>query len=178
MFGKAMLFSCALVVLAANISAAQRPVTNSGSSRTLSLGIMALGDYEGDGGAIAMEWTVARLSSRFSVGIGGMAGVQHNSEPYGSVRNTTYTVPLLGVSNIQYQSQPNSRLALYGGVTAGITHVAMPGYKGVGLDERGNKSSVGVQVGARFRLASRMGLMAQLGVGDQPAIFSGLTWRW
>lgn len=173
-----VVFSALLFASIASVGRAQ-PIETNGATRSLSLGIMALGDYEGDGAGVAVEWPVARFSPRFSLGVGGMVGMQQNTEPHGTVRFTNYTIPVLGIGNLQYQHRPDSRLSLYGGLTAGITHVSVRNYQpGLGLDERGTHLSVGTQIGARYRLANHMGLMAQLGVGDMPALFAGVVVRW
>ncbi len=167
-----------LIAVFANVGEAQSPPTTY-AARTLSLGVMALGDYEGDGAAVAAEWPVVRFSPRVSLGVGGMIGLQHNAEPYNQQTLTMYTLPVMGVGNLQYQHSPDSRLALYGGLTAGFTQVWVSNYTpGLGLDERGTHASIGAQIGARYRLARRMGLMAQVGVGDVPGVFAGAMWRW
>jgi hypothetical protein len=141
---------------------------------------MALAEYEGDGVGGAAEWPVARLSPTWSVGLGGMTGVQHNAEPVGNSRLTTYRMPVMGVANLQYQRTPDSRLALYSGVTAGVTRIWVPGFSSVqgAYDERGTHQNVGMQFGGRYRLGNRIGLMTQIGVGGIPGVFGGAMLRW
>lgn len=157
MLSKHLGCSALLIALLAHVGDAQSASTNRGA-RILSLGIMALRDYEGDGGGVAAEWPVARLSPRFTLGVGGMIGLQHNAEPVGSRRLTTYMLPVLGVSNLQYQRRPDSRLAMYGGLSTGVTHVKVHDYIGKSPDERGTHFALGMQIGVRYRLANRVGL--------------------
>ena len=148
--------------------------------RVYSLGVMALGDlYEGDGVGASAEWRVANLSRRFSLALGGMTGMQKNSEPFGSSMITNTTVPLLAIANVRFQRATDSRLQLYTGISTGATQVFVSGYPAEsGLpDESGTHFAFGAQIGMRYRVVKNAGLMLQVGVGDNPGVFGGLSIR-
>lgn len=172
-----------LIALAAGTASTARAQSSrsvTASNRLLSVGHTALGNFEGDGVAVAAEWPVATLGSRLTLGVGGMVGLHHNAEPFGNVRLTSRIIPVFGVGNLSYQRHPDSRLALYTGLTSGVNLVTVRGFtRGLGVpDERGANFAVGGQVGVRYRLARRVGLMGQVGVGDIPGVFAGATLRW
>jgi len=148
--------------------------------RVYSLGLMALGDlYEGDGVGASAEWRVANLSRRFSLALGGMTGVQKNSEPFNGNMITNTTVPLLAIANVRFQRATDSRLQLYTGISTGATQVFVSGYPPAsGLpDESGTHFAFGAQIGMRYRVVKNAGLMLQVGVGDNPGVFGGLSIR-
>ena len=149
--------------------------------RVFSLGVMALGDlYEGDGIGASAEWRVANLSRRFSLALGGMTGLQKNSEPYNGNYITNTTVPVLGIANVRFQRAADSRLQLYTGISTGITQIFVQGYQHLppgAPDERGTHFALGAQIGMRYRIVKNTGLMLQVGVGDNPGVFGGLSIR-
>ena len=171
----------ALLLSAAPAAIHAQAQTVEGPKRVYSLGVMALGDlYEGDGVGASAEWRVANLSRRFSLALGGMTGVQKNSEPYNGNYITNTTVPVLGIANVRFQRTPNSRLQLYSGISTGVTQVFVQGYErspSGAPDERGTHFALGAQVGMRYRIVRNTGLMLQVGVGDNPGIFGGLSIR-
>lgn len=148
--------------------------------RTMTMGMTALNDYEGRGLGAAAEWPIRQVSQHVSLRLGGMAGYHYNAEPFGPVSLGTRLFPVLGVANVQLQRSADSRFTMHAGVTAGLTYVAVSGYSSaLGLpDERGTKSSVGVQLGARYWLSSQLGVSGQMGVGDIPGFFGGVMLRW
>jgi hypothetical protein len=104
------------------------------------------------------------------------------------------TVCCLGLPGVAFAQAPNSgfekgtRLLSVGAMTGG-------GYDGTGLGGivewgvanahfpvRANlrldlDTGVGFQLGARYRLASRLGVMGQIGLGDLPLVFAGASLR-
>jgi len=145
--------------------------------RVVSAGYMALGDYEGSGVGIAAEWGVARLSSRLTLGLGGFAGLQRNTEPFGAVQLTSTTIPVMGIANVHLNSTSRPKLDLYAGMSTGLTRVTVSGaVAGIGIpDESGTSLSVGAQLGARYAMLRRLSLMGQLGFGDLPFLYGGLS---
>lgn len=144
-------------------------------TRNLSVGYMAAGEYQGHGVGVMFEKGMLSLSPRLHVGIGGLLGVQRNTETFGETRVRSTSVPLLGIANVHLAPVGLPRLDLYGGLSAGFTRTSLDNDAVVLtlLDEAGTDFSLGIQAGGRYALSQRSSLLVQVGLGDLPLLFVG-----
>lgn len=170
----------ALVVGTADTSAAQS-APNSGfgqGTKLVSVGLLAGGDYSGTGIGGQLEWGVRNIG-RTTLSLGAFAGVQRESTGAGSLEVTTSALPIMAVGNIHFPVGSNDRVDMYAGASLGIVRVSVKSEaSNVGSSrDSETRTAGGVQVGVRYRAASRLSLMGQLGLVDLPLIMAGLSLR-
>jgi hypothetical protein len=170
----------ALVVGTAETSAAQS-APNSGfgaGTRLVSVGLLAGGDYSGTGVGGQVEWGVRNVG-RTTLSLGAFVGVQRESTGAGSLEVTTSALPIMAVGNVHFPLGSNERLDMYAGASLGVVRVSLKSEAGnVGSSSASDTNTGGgVQVGVRYRAASRLSLMGQLGLVDLPLIMAGLSLR-
>jgi hypothetical protein len=170
----------ALVVGIADTSAAQS-APNSGfgaGTRLVSVGLLAGGDYSGTGIGGQVEWGVRNVG-RTTLSLGAFAGVQRKSTGAGSLEVTTSAVPVMAMGNIHFPMGSNDRVDVFAGASVGIVRISVKSEVGnVGSSSASDTNTGGgVQVGVRYRAASRLSLMGQLGLVDLPLIMAGVSLR-
>lgn len=171
--------AAAFCVAVPSVGAAQAP--NSGfekGTRLLSVGAMTGGGYDGTGLGGIVEWGVGALGSA-TLSVGAFAGVQRQSTGAGTLEVSTTAIPVMGVANAHFPVRANPRLDLYTGASLGLVRVSVESTSALVGDDDDSRTDTGVgfQIGARYRLASRLGVMGQIGLGDLPLVFAGASLR-
>ncbi len=148
-------------------------------TRNVSVGYMALGEYEGHGGGVMFEKGMLSFSPRLHVGIGAFAGVQRNTESFGQTRVRYTSIPIMGIANVHLAPAGMPKLDLYTGLSAGFTRTSLDTDVALltPLDEAGTDFSLGLQGGARYSLTQRSSVLVQLGLGDLPLVFAGASFK-
>lgn len=170
----------ALVVGTANTSVAQS-APNSGfgeGTKLVSVGLLAGGDYSGTGIGGQVEWGLRNVG-RTTLSLGAFAGLQRKTTGARSLEVTTSALPIMAVGNIHFPVGSKDRIDMYAGASVGIVRVSVKSdAAGVGSSSASDTDTGGgVQVGVRYRVASRLSLMGQLGLVDLPLIMAGLSLR-
>lgn len=145
-------------------------------SRLITVGGMGGGGYDGSGLGGAVEFGVGRLG-RAPLSLGVFGGFQRQSREIGTLEVATTAIPLMATTNLHLPLAARQRTDLYAGVSAGLTHVTVSSNSALvgDDDDRGTYRAFGVQVGARYRLLPRLGLVGQLGFGDLPRFLGGAS---
>lgn len=167
----------AALLLPAAASAQVAPKAFGMSSRIVSVGLLAGGDYEGLGIGGAFEVGVYDFTPTLSLGLGGFAGFVRETE--GNLSLTQ--VPIMAIGNVHLSLPEQPKLDLYGGMSLGIVSASYK-YDGIapaGVDDSESDSEIGVgiQVGARYAFTPRVTAFGQLGGIDIPLLFAGLTFK-
>ncbi|MBL0938996.1 MAG: outer membrane beta-barrel protein [Gemmatimonadaceae bacterium] len=165
-----------------SVSAAQTaPATNSGfakGTKLVSLGVIAGGDDGGTGAAAQMEWGVASLG-KATLSLGAFAGIQRKTSQVRALEVTASAVPVLAVANLHFPLGNQPRLDLYGGASFGFVRASAESTESSlgSVKESETRAAVGIQVGGRYKIASRLSLMGQVGLVDLPLIQAGVSIR-
>jgi hypothetical protein len=158
--------------LSAPLATAQAQSPLPVGSKLLNVGLFADG---GTGLGASLEVGVLELAPRVSLGIGGTLGFWSNSGPGFDVT----TVPVLANANVHFGLPELPQLDLFSGVALGIVryNVDSDG-PGEGSREDGETNSAfGVNLGARYEFTSKVGGIVQLGIGDIPELFLGVSFK-
>ncbi len=166
-----------LVAPARTLSAQAASSTFIKGDRLASVGVMTGGDYDGTGVGAMVEWGVASLTSKVQLGLGGFVGVQRNSDGIGSVKVSTTVLPLMATGNLHFALPDQPKLDLYAGASLGFIR-ASGDVSGVsGGSSSSTDTAVGIQGGARYIVASKLSVVGQVGLGDLPLIFAGVSFK-
>lgn len=170
----------ALVVGVADTSVAQS-APNSGfgpGTKLVSVGLLAGGDYSGTGLGGQVEWGL-RSIGRTTLSLGAFAGMQRKSTGAGSLEVTTSAVPVMAMGNIHFPVGSNDRVDMYAGASLGIVRVSTASNDA--REDRRRDAEIkfgrGVQLGVRYRAASRLSLMGQVGLESIPLFMLGISVR-
>lgn len=168
-----------LLVAPAGLSAQIEPSTNIGFAKgatMLSAGIIAGGDYAGTGIGGQVQWGVGGIG-RTTLSIGAFAGLQRKTTGANGLEVSTTAVPFMATGNLHYPLASQPRLDVFGGASLGLVRVSVKTSSSTtGADsESETDTGVGFQVGARYRMAGRASVFGQLGVGDLPLVFTGVS---
>jgi len=170
----------ALVVGVSDTGAAQS-APNSGfgrGARLVSVGLLAGGEYSGTGVGGQVEWGLRNIG-RSTLSMGAFLGVQRETTGAGSLEVTTSALPIMAVGNVHFPVGSSNRLDMYAGASVGVIRVSVKSEAGSAGSSSASDTNTGggVQVGVRYRAASRLSLMGQLGLVDLPLIMAGLSLR-
>lgn len=148
-------------------------------SRVASLGVMLGGDNDGIGLGGMAEVGVLPLG-KFTLGVGGMLGFQRDSESALGTKITVTSMPIMAIGNVHFPVASQPRLDLYAGASVGFIRVSADvegtGSLG-GVDASNTDSGFGIQGGARYKLAGGTSVFGQVGFGDIPLIFGGISFK-
>lgn len=138
-----------------SVGAAQAP---SSGTRLLSVGAMTGGGYDGS----RLEWGVGALRSA-TLSVGAFAGLHRQTTGAGTLEVSTTANPVMGVANAHFPVRANPQLDLYTRASLGLVRVSVA-FTGalVGDDDSHTDTGVGFRIGARYRLASRLGVMGSV----------------
>ena len=169
-----------LPTIASSQAASTRPFGQ--GSRIGSIGVLTGGDYEGFGAGASFEVGVAEFTPTLSLGVGAFAGYVRGDVGFSNVFNYNLTsIPLMAIGNVHLAIASQPKLDLYAGLSAGIVRTSIS-YDGTapgsfGLEDSNSDSGFGFQVGARYGFTDRAMGFAQLGAGDIPLLYAGLSFR-
>lgn len=176
------LMSAVLLAGAAQTGQAQDAAsTNSGFARggkLVSAGFMTGGDYSGTGFGGQVEWGVGSVRSSV-LSVGAFAGIQRKSTGAGPLEVTTSAMPIMAVGNVHFPIGSAERLDIYAGASAGVVRVSVKSSNGTLGESKASDTdtALGIQAGVRYRAASRLSFMGQLGLVDLPLILAGVSLR-
>lgn len=145
-------------------------------SKVGSIGFMAGGDYEGAGLGVQGEFGFKKLGNTV-LGLGGFVGVQRDSETAFGTKFTSTVIPIMAIGNVHFPIASQPKLDLFAGASLGFisVNVEVDG-PGLGNVDAGDSDiGFGIQGGARYNLSNKLSLMGQVGVGDIPLIFAGVS---
>lgn len=145
--------------------------------RVASVGVMTGGDYDGSGVGAMAEWGVLKFTPKVHLGIGGFAGVQRNSETAGSFKVTSTVIPIMAQGNLHFALEGQPKLDLFAGASIGLIRASADCTGCTSVDASNTDSAVGIQGGARLNIASALSVVGQLGFGDLPLIFAGISFK-
>lgn len=169
--------AAAIAVPTATLAAQTANVPFTKGDRVASIGLVTGGDNDGTGLAGSVEWGVLSLTPKVQLGLGVFAGFQRNSQSVGAYKSTATVVPVMAVGNVHLPIESQPKLDLYAGASVGFIRASIsndsPGT--ANADYSNTDSAVGAQVGARFTLASKLSVVGQLGLGDLPLLFAGIS---
>jgi hypothetical protein len=145
-------------------------------SKLLNVGLFADG---GTGLGASLEVGVAELAPRISLGLGGTIGFWSNSGPGFNVTS----IPVLANANVHVGLPDLPALDLFAGAALGIIRYSVD-YDGAGpgpgngrRDDGETDTAFGINLGARYEFTSKVGGVVQLGVGDIPELFLGVSFK-
>ncbi|WP_291161323.1 outer membrane beta-barrel protein [Gemmatimonas sp. UBA7669] len=145
-------------------------------SKVGSIGFMAGGDYEGAGLGVQGEVGFKKLGNTV-LGLGGFVGIQRDSETVFGSKYTSTVIPIMAIGNVHFPIASQPKLDLFAGASLGFVSVNVE-VEGTGLgdfDAGDSDIGFGIQGGARYNLSNKLSLMGQVGVGDIPLIFAGVS---
>jgi len=176
-----MLALTSVLVIGVSDTSAAQSAPNSGfgqGTRLVSVGLLAGGDYSGTGVGGQIEWGVRNVG-RSTLSLGAFVGRQSESTGAGSLEVTTSAIPIMAVGNVHFPLGSSNRLDMYAGASVGVVRVSVKSEASNVGSSRASDTNTGggVQVGVRYRAASRLSLMGQLGLVDLPLIMAGLSLR-
>lgn len=148
-------------------------------TKILSLGVMAGGDYEGIGGGASFEVGILEIAPKIKLGVGGLFGYVRDSESFGLSDYTFTQMPIMAIGNVHFEVPSQPKLDLYAGASVGIIRVSYDGnFAGIpGIDGSDSDTGFGIQGGIRYNLSGKTSVMGQIGVGDIPLIFAGVSFK-
>lgn len=147
-------------------------------SRVASVGAMIGGDNDGFGLGGMAEWGVLPIG-KLTLGVGGMIGFQRDSESALSTKITVTSIPIMAVGNVHFPVASQPKLDLYAGASLGFVRVSadVEGVGSLGGQADNTDSGFGVQAGARYKFAGPTSVFGQIGVGDIPLVFAGVSFK-
>lgn len=148
-------------------------------SKVLSLGVMAGGDYEGFGGGGSFEVGILEIAPKIKLGVGGLIGYVRDSESFGLSDYTLSVMPIMAIGNVHFEVPNQPKLDLYAGASAGIIRVSYSGdFVGIpGVSASDSDTGFGIQGGIRYGVNDKTSLMGQIGFGDIPLLFAGVSFK-
>jgi hypothetical protein len=139
-------------------------------TKVVSVGLLSDG---GTGVGGAFEYSLLELAPKIRFGIGGSVG--YFSEDVGSASFSS--LPILATGNLHFALPEVPALDLFAGAALGIVRFSYDD-DFPGSDEFDDTDTVfGINVGARYYFTPRVGGVAQLGLGDVPELFIGLSFK-
>lgn len=142
-------------------------------TRIFSAGLIT-GGSGGTGLGAAFEVSTLELAPNIRLGLGGTAGYWSDSEPGFDVR----VIPLLGNANVHVAIEEVPQLDLFAGVALGLVISSVDvDNAAVDVDESDTSLEFGINLGARYYFTNMVAGFVQLGVGDIPEIFVGLSFK-
>lgn len=148
-------------------------------SKILSLGVMTGGDYEGLGGGASFEVGILDIAPKVKLGVGGLFGYLRDSENVGLAEYTLTQMPIMAIGNVHFELPNQPKLDLYAGASIGIIRVSysgdFAGIPGLSSSASDSDSGFGIQGGARYGVGEKLSVMGQVGVGDIPLLFAGIS---
>ncbi len=136
--------------------------------------IVSAGLLTGGGGGTglggAFEYSLLELAPNLRLGVGGTLGYYSDSDFGVDVSS----IPLLANGNVHFALADVPQLDLFAGLAVGIVRTSA---EVLGVSASDNTSVVGVNLGGRFYFNEKLAGVAQLGVGDIPEIFVGITFK-
>lgn len=171
-------FAAAALALPAVVGA-QSSASFGKGTKVLSLGVMAGGDYEGFGGGASVEVGVLEFTPKIKLGVGGMIGYVRSSESFGLSKYTLAAMPVMAIGNVHFEVPNQPKLDLYAGASVGIVRVSYSGdFAGIpGIGGSTSDTGFGIQGGARYGIGDKMSLMGQVGIGDIPLLYAGVSFK-
>lgn len=166
----------AAVLAMPSVASAQTSGPFEVGSKVGSIGFMAGGDYDGAGLGVQGEFGFRKLGNTV-LGLGGFVGFQRESETFAGTKVSTTVVPIMAIGNIHFPVASQPKLDLFAGASLGFISVnAEVDGPGLGNYDAGDSDiGFGIQGGARYNLSNKLSLMGQVGVGDIPLIFAGVS---
>lgn len=145
-------------------------------SKVGSIGLIAGGDYDGAGIGVQGEFGFRKLGNTV-LGLGGFVGVQRESETFFGTKVTSTVIPIMAIGNVHFPIASQPKLDLFAGASLGFISVnaEVDGVGGGDFDAGDSDIGFGIQGGARYNLSNKLSLMGQVGVGDIPLIFAGVS---
>ncbi len=138
-------------------------------SKVVSVGLLSDG---GTGVGGAFEYSVMELAPNIRLGLGAFLGYFRGSGGFSRYS----AVPILASGNVHLALPELPALDLFAGVSLGIVQFSYEETPGVmRTDDTVSDGVFGINIGARYYFAPTVGAFAQLGVGDVPEIFLGLS---
>ena len=171
-------FAAAALALPAVVGA-QSSASFGKGTKVLSLGVMAGGDYEGFGGGASVEVGVLEFTPKIKLGVGGMIGFVRSSEGGLGFDYSFTQVPVMAIGNVHFEVPNQPKLDLYAGASVGIVRVSYSGdFAGIpGIGGSTSDTGFGIQGGARYGIGDKMSLMGQVGIGDIPLLYAGVSFK-
>ncbi len=174
----ARLAAAAAFVAALPLTASAQDKPFSKGDRVVSASFMTGGDYDGTGFGGQVEFGLLPIG-KTTLGIGGFAGFQRDSEGTGIYKATATVVPIMAVGNLHFPIASQPKLDVYAGASIGFIRasVSVDGVGAVGGKASNTDSGFGIQGGARYWMSSSLGVNAQVGFGDIPLIQAGISFK-
>ena len=135
--------------------------------------LINVGLLTGDGGTGiggGFEVSAVQLAPQLRLGLGGTVGFY--SESVGNVDITR--IPLLANANLHLYLPSVPELDLFAGAALGIISVNVENDIG---DNSGSDSVFGINLGGRYYFTPTLAATGQIGVGDIPEIFLGISFK-
>lgn len=146
-------------------------------SRVASVGVLLGGGNDGVGLGGLAEWGVMPIAGA-TLGVGGFAGFQRESAGVGSLRATGTAVYLMGTGNVHFPVASQPRLDLYAGASFGFVRSGVKFETSTANQSEADvELGLGLQGGARYKVAPKLSVFGQLGVGDLPMLSTGVSFR-
>jgi hypothetical protein len=164
-------FALALVAAAVMpLSSAMAQGEFTPGSKILNLGLFLDG---GTGFGGSFEASVKELAPNIRLGIGGQVGYYSESN-FGI---DVSSIPVHALANVHLAVPSVPQLDLFAGLAVGVIRTSVSGGLGdiLGEDASTTDFGAGVNIGARYFFTPKLAGMAQLGVGDVPELFLGVT---
>ena len=176
-FAGAMAIAALMAIPSQDAAAQGSSASFQKGTKVLSLGVMTGGDYEGLGGGASFEVGVLDFTPSIRLGVGGMFGYLRDSQDFGLSEYTLTQMPIMAIGNVHFELPNQPKLDLYAGASLGIIRVSYSGdFAGIpGLNASDSDTGFGIQGGARYSIGEKISVMGQLGVGDIPLLFGGIS---
>ncbi len=138
-------------------------------SKVVSVGLLS---DAGTGVGGAFEYSLTELSPNVRLGVGAFLG--YFTESVGA--DSYSAVPILATGNVHLALSELPALDLFAGISLGVVqYVYRDEMPGVRVDDTVQDAVAGFNIGARYYLTPTVGAFGQLGIGDVPEFFVGLS---
>jgi len=174
---RSLVLAAAAIVLPTALSAQASATSFGKGTKILSLGLMTGGDYDGFGGGASVEVGVVDFTPKIKLGVGGLIGYVRNSESFGLSNYTFTAIPVMAIGNVHFEVPNQPKLDLYAGASVGIIRGSFSGsFTGIpGGGASNTDTGFGIQGGARYGIGDKLSVMGQIGIGDIPLLFAGVS---
>lgn len=132
-------------------------------TKIASVGLLSAGNGGGTGIGGAFEFSMLELAPNLNLGIGGSVGYYS--------RFSVTSIPLYANGNVHLALPSVPELDLYAGLAVGVVRFSGDGVSGT------SDLFIGVNLGGRYYFTPKVAGFAQLGVGDVPELFLGVTFK-
>lgn len=138
-------------------------------TKIISAGLLT-GSAGGTGLGGAFEYSLLELAPKLRLGVGATLGYYSDSD-FGI---DVSSIPILANGNVHFALPEVPKLDLFAGLAVGFVRTSIDL---LGESVSDNETVVGVNLGGRYFFTDKLAGVAQLGVGDIPEIFVGITFK-